>query len=133
MKIKSVSCRQFAGLRNLKPVQFQDGMNIIYGPNESGKSTLVGLIYSLLWQNCKVDGRKDKDYKKLYFPAEVRSGSRGSTIDGKLVIEGDDGKYTISKKWGTGGAGDLETPTAVLDESADSKAFAEAMKAQGVV
>ena len=129
MKIKSVSCRQFAGLRNLKPVQFQDGMNIIYGPNESGKSTLVGLIYSLLWQNCKVDGRKDKDYKKLYFPAEVRSGSRGSTIDGKLVIEGDDGKYTISKKWGTGGAGDLETPTAVLDESADSKAFAEAMKA----
>ena len=41
MKIKSVSCRQFAGLRNLKPVQFQDGLNIIYGPNESGKSTLV--------------------------------------------------------------------------------------------
>lgn len=129
MKIKSVSCRQFAGLRNLKPVQFQDGLNIIYGPNESGKSTLVGLIYSLLWQSYKVDGRTDKEYKKLYFPAEVRSGSRGSTIDGKLVIEGDDGKYTISKKWGAGGFGDLETPTAVLDESVDSKAYAEAIKA----
>lgn len=131
MKIKSVSCRQFAGLRNLKPVQFQDGMNIIYGPNESGKSTLVGLIYSLLWQNCKVDGRekKDKDYKKLYFPAEVRSGSRGSTIDGKLIVDGDDGEYTISKKWGAAGSGELETPAAVLYENTDSKAYAEAIKA----
>lgn len=128
MKIKSVSCRQFAGLRNLKPVQFQDGLNIIYGPNESGKSTLVGLIYSLLWQSYKVDGRTDKEYKKLYFPAEVRSGSRGSTIDGKLVIEGDDGKYTITKKWGAVGSGDLETPNAVLYESTDSKAYAEAIR-----
>ena len=129
MKIKSVSCRQFAGLRNLKPVQFQDGLNIIYGPNESGKSTLVGLIYSLLWQSYKVDGRTDKEYKKLYFPAEVRSGSRGSTIDGKLIVDGDDGEYIISKKWGTAGSGELETPTAVLYESTDSKAYAEAIKA----
>ena len=128
MKINSVSCRQFAGLRNLKPVQFQDGLNIIYGPNESGKSTLAGLIYSLLWQSCKVHGTKDSNYKKLYYPAKDRIGSSGSTIDGMLVIDGEDGKYIISKKWGTAGSGDLETPTAVLDESADSKAYAEALK-----
>ena len=128
MKIKSVSCRQFAGLRNLKPVQFQDGLNIIYGPNESGKSTLVGLIYSLLWQSYKVDGRKDKDYKKLYFPAEVRSGSRGRTIDGTLVIDGDDGEYIISKRWGATGSGELQTPKAVLYENSDGKAYTKTMK-----
>ena len=80
MKIESVSCRQFAGLRNLNPIQFTDGLNIIYGPNESGKSTLVGLIYNLLWKNCNVGNQKkeDKEYRAMYFPAEVKSGSVGS-------------------------------------------------------
>lgn len=130
MKIKSVSCRQFAGMRNLKPLQFEDGLNIVYGPNESGKSTLTGLIYSLLWRNCNVGDKlvTDKTYKTMYFPAEVKGGVSGKTIDGRLVIDGDNGEYTISKKWAVKGSGDLETPTTVLDENTDSQAYSETMK-----
>ena len=43
MKIKNISCTQFAGVRD-RNVSFTDGINVIYGKNESGKSTLVNLI-----------------------------------------------------------------------------------------
>lgn len=130
MKISSVSCRQFAGLRNLKPVEFSDGLNIVYGKNESGKSTLVGLINSILWQSSKVGSRSagDKEFRAAYFPAEVKSGVKGSTVDGELVIDADDGCYTITKKWSASGSGTMETPTALLDEFADSKEYATTMK-----
>lgn len=130
MKISSVSCRQFAGLRNLKPIEFEAGLNILYGENESGKSTLVGLLYSLLWQSCKVGKgtKEDKKFRASYFPAEVRSGDRGSVIDGRLVLEGGDGLYTITKKWHEAGSGELETPSAVLYEAQDAAAYAERLK-----
>ncbi len=46
MKILSVSCRQFAGVVNLH-LEFPDGLSVVYGPNESGKSTLIGMLYAL--------------------------------------------------------------------------------------
>lgn len=130
MKISSVSCRQFAGLRNLKPIAFEEGLNVLYGKNESGKSTLVGLLYSLLWQNCKVGkgSKEDKKFRATYFPTEVKSGDRGSVIDGRLVLEGEDGLYTITKKWHESGTGELETPTAVLDEVLDAAGYTERLK-----
>lgn len=131
MKINSVSCNQFAGLRNLKPITFTDGLNILYGENESGKSTLVGLIYSLLCKESQVGNRDktDKDFRNFYFPAEVKSGHRGNTVDGELHIEGDDGEYIISKTWADkGNSGHINTPTAVLNESVDKAAYKECLK-----
>ena len=43
MKISKVSCTQFAGIRN-QEFTFTDGINLVYGKNESGKSTLANLI-----------------------------------------------------------------------------------------
>lgn len=39
MKIKNLSCTQFAGVRD-RTISFADGINIVYGKNESGKSTM---------------------------------------------------------------------------------------------
>ena len=49
MKLKSISCDQFAGIRD-RSVEFGDGVNVVVGANESGKSTLVGLISRTLFR-----------------------------------------------------------------------------------
>lgn len=97
MKIKKIATEQFAGIRNTE-VELEDGINVIYGKNETGKSTLVNLIASTLFQDAKVDGRKDKDFKANFFPNKDGK-SAGDTIDGMLVIETRDGEYKLSKEW----------------------------------
>ena len=114
MKIKSISCAQFAGIRD-RSVSFTDGINVIYGKNESGKSTLVNLISRTLFQNAKLDRRKDKEFFELYFPG-VKKGSRtaGDFADGKITFETEDGIYTLSKEWGTDARCTLSTPDGVI-------------------
>lgn len=114
MKIKSVSCEQFAGIRD-RSVSFEDGMNVIYGKNESGKSTLVNLISRTLFQNAKVDGRKDKTFVEAFFP----SSRKGSTIelkdiDGKISFETESGTYILSKEWGSEPSCKLNTPDGII-------------------
>ncbi len=99
MKIKKVECEQFAGLRE-KELQFSDGLNLVIGENESGKSTMVDLIYHLLFMPVKLDGRKQKheEFMRLYFPKKV-SGPQGDCVDGTLRFETQEGKFRLSKEW----------------------------------
>lgn len=50
MKIKEVRCDQFEGLRD-REIDLKSGLNLIIGENESGKSTLVELIYRMFFQS----------------------------------------------------------------------------------
>ena len=67
MKIRNVSCRQFAGVRN-QNVVFTDGINVVFGQNESGKSTLVNLLSRTLFQDAKLSKNKkpDKEFVEQY-------------------------------------------------------------------
>ena len=67
MKIKSVKCGQFAGLRDFEQ-SFTNGINLVYGKNESGKSTLVNLISRTFFQETKLNKKTDKEFINLYFP-----------------------------------------------------------------
>ena len=94
MRICSVSTEQFAGLNAMEPVNFDPKLTILFGKNESGKSTLINLIYSLLWKDCKVgkSGKADEYYSDKYFrnhfgPAQ----NKESTIYGNLVFEDEAG------------------------------------------
>lgn len=100
MRIKEISTEQFAGIHN-KKISLESGVNVIYGRNEAGKSTLVNLVSRVLFQNIKIDGRSDRDFKSSFFPCE-KTGNKisGDSIDGQLVIEAEDGDYVLTKEWG---------------------------------
>ena len=128
MKIRNVSCNQFAGIRN-RSISFADGINVICGKNESGKSTLVNLISRTLFQNAKLDRRKDKEFFELYFPG-ARKGSpiTGDFADGKITFETQDGTYTLSKEWGTDPRAMLSTPNGMIrDQRRISEILADAL------
>lgn len=109
MKIKNIFSEQFAGVRN-RDVSFDDGINVIYGKNESGKSTLVNLISRTLFQSVKLDRRTDKDFYELYFPSEKKNGSqKGDFINGKITLETENDTYLLSKEWGVDARCSLST------------------------
>ncbi len=114
MKITNISCTQFAGVRD-RNVSLADGINVIYGKNESGKSTLVNLLSRTLFQNARLDRRSDKDFFELYFPgAKKGSNITGDFADGKITFETENGTYTLSKEWGSDSRCTLSTPDGVI-------------------
>ena len=114
MRIKNISCTQFAGVRD-RSISLADGINVIYGKNESGKSTLVNLLSRTLFQKAKLDGRSDKEFHELYFPgANKDSRITGDFADGKITFETEKGSYAISKEWGAESRCILSTPDGVI-------------------
>lgn len=84
MKIKKLNINSFGKLQN-KEIQFGDGLNIIYGKNESGKSTIMHYILSSFYgigKNKK--GREFSEFDK-YLPWS------GEEFSGKLLYQLDDG------------------------------------------
>lgn len=122
MKIKNVSCTQFAGIRD-KSVSFRDGLNLLYGKNESGKSTLVNLISRTLFQNPKLNGRTDKEFCELYFPSAKRNAAFvGDFADGQVTLSSDSGEYTVSKQWGKQPFMRLSAPDGIISDPAAADA-----------
>lgn len=114
MKIQQISCTQFAGIRN-KSISLTGGLNVIYGKNESGKSTLVNLLSRTLFQNARIDGRKDKEFRELYFPGAKKGSSVvGDFADGQISFATEKGVYTLSKEWGQDARCTLSTPEGIL-------------------
>ena len=95
MKIKSVKTGQFAGIKN-KEINFCDGLNILVGNNESGKSTMIDLLYQTLFKESKLNKKEDKEFITRYMPSD----SKGDVIDGTVTFITAEDEYNLSKEWG---------------------------------
>jgi len=88
LKINKIKINSFGKLRN-KEIEFKNGINILYGENESGKSTIMNFIKNTLYGISKnKKGKEISDYDK-YKPwgKEEFSGKLEYTLDNNEKYE----------------------------------------------
>lgn len=81
-----------------RTITFEDGLNVIYGKNEAGKSTLHTFIRGMLFGIEKQRGRAGKnDLFRKYLPWENRGG-----YEGRLRLESGGQIYRIERNFQNG-------------------------------
>lgn len=82
MRIDNLKINGFGKLKN-KEVEFKDGINIVYGENESGKSSLLKFITSMLYGASKnKNGKEISDFDRFKpWKTEEFSGKIEYTLD----------------------------------------------------
>lgn len=88
MKIKNIKINNFGNLRK-KEIDFENEINLVYGKNETGKSTLLNFFKSTFYGISKnKNGKEMSDYGK-YSPwvGEDFSGKIKYELDNKKVFE----------------------------------------------
>lgn len=115
MFIKSFSCSRFAGLKE-RNIEFEKGMNVILGPNESGKSTLVEGIYATLFKDPKLrmSTKSDREFHERFMPYPD-----GDAIDGEITICVGEKEYKIKKEWGIAPSLQFLTPDGDVIKNVD--------------
>lgn len=94
MVIKKVNIIAFGGLQN-KIIEFCGGINVIYGENEAGKSTIQAFIKIWLYGFSNLRGKDLKTNERLrYVPL------CGGKIRGELYVEFDNKTYIIKRTFG---------------------------------
>lgn len=115
MIINKVNIISFAGIKN-KLIEFNEGINLIYGENEKGKSTIQSFIRVWLYG---MNQKRSKDIRNndrvRFMPID------GEKIRGELYITYNNRKYIIKRSFGvtkkddTSEILDAESGEAVLD------------------
>jgi len=113
MKLNSFETDTFAGISN-RHVAFKEGLNVILGPNEAGKSTLVEAIFATIFKEAKLRMNlgADKEFKERFMPYPD-----GDYINGILEFVVDKEKYKLKKEWGEDHSMVLELPDGQLLKS----------------
>ena len=63
MKIKKIKINSYGKLKE-KEINFKDGINLIYGQNEAGKSTLIKFIINSLYGISKNQKRRKRNRRE---------------------------------------------------------------------
>lgn len=88
MIIKTLNLFSFGKFKN-KTVDFSDSFNVVYGTNESGKSTIFSFIEAMLYSYPPHDKERGK-----YFPWD------GSAPSGKMTFSHNSKTYSIFRTFG---------------------------------
>ena len=93
MIIKKINAKSFGKLEN-KEIELKEGFNIIYGENESGKSTLQSFIKVMLYGVDNKKGKKSLADRVKYTPIGK------SAFSGELLIEVENEELLIDRSFG---------------------------------
>ena len=93
MKINKIKINSYGKIKN-KEIKLNNNLNIIYGKNESGKSTILNFIFNILYGTQKnKNGKEISDYEK-YKPWD------SDEFSGKITYELDNkNKYEIYREF----------------------------------
>ena len=93
MKINKIKINSYGKIKN-KEIKLNNNLNIIYGKNESGKSTILNFIFNILYGIQKnKNGKEISDYEK-YKPWD------SDEFSGKITYELDNkNKYEIYREF----------------------------------
>lgn len=86
MRIQSLEIDGYGVWAGLRIDAFGDGVHVVLGPNEAGKTTLLGFLRWMLYGSASADAG--------YLPP-----LRGRRAGGRLVILGHDGPCVIHRYW----------------------------------
>ena len=97
MHIKSIEVKDFGTLERIE-VELENGLNVISGPNEAGKSTLMHAAWLCLMWPC----RSQSEEIRAILP------NRGGTPEVRVVLDKDGTTYEMEKTFnGTSGSAHL--------------------------
>jgi len=97
MRLKSFHTDIFAGINNID-IEFKEGLNVLAGPNEVGKSSIINAIFVSLFIEPKLrynySDLRGKEFSDRFFPYP-----EGNYVEGRLEFCIGENDYTIYKKW----------------------------------
>ena len=112
MKISAVHLRVFGGIADLG-VDFQPGLNIVLGDNESGKSTVFSAIHHTLLTATNLDKRALRKELDPFFPRPD-----GNFAECTIFVE-DEGLFTVRRRWGADAEEEATLPDGTIVRGAE--------------
>lgn len=108
MIITAVKLYPFGGLTN-EEKKFDKGLNVIIGPNETGKSTIFNAIQKVFFTPSKLDKRTFENEINRYIPL-----GGGDTIKVELQFLFNRETYTLRRTWGASPSAELKSPKGIV-------------------
>lgn len=102
MFIKRIDINGFGKLSDEK-LEFSNGINIVYGPNESGKSTLQGFIFNMLFGMSRSKGKAAKTDDFARYTPKINSG----IYNGSMTFEANGKEYSLIRDFYSQGRADM--------------------------
>ena len=113
MIISRITLSPFAGIPHLD-LNFTDGLNVILGANEAGKSTVFHALYNVIFTEAKLTPGRFKKIMNRFLPV-----GGGDTIAVELYFKHNNTDHYLKRKWGPSAEAELKLPNGniISDES----------------
>ena len=113
MIISRITLSPFAGIPHLD-LSFSDGLNVILGANETGKSTVFHALYNVIFTEAKLTPGRFKKLMNRFLPV-----GGGDTIAVELHFKHKNTDHFLKRKWGPAAGAELKLPNGniISDES----------------
>jgi len=125
MIIETVIITSFGGLSG-RQISLQGGMNVIVGPNESGKSTIYHAIEHALFTPSNLTPAKLQKQMGRFIPL-----GGGDTIEAAIHFKSRGNTYILQRRWGASCSSSLTLPNGSMltDDDAIQGVIRECMQA----